>query len=600
MYLKTALTIAAVVIYTSSFSQKAVYTTNKGIIIGFGAGASYQQSDIANPMGSGFDFIFGSYLRKKENEFLAVDWKFRYLMGENQAHDHRINTDFTYSNIKYAFFSYDAELGLTLNRFAERTRIVISGFAGAGITHGRTFTDLLDEGGNVYDYSSIDPGKTRREIVADLLELTDGEYETKLVNRAAIFPTAGIFIGYRFSRSFTLGIEHKTHFSLTERNSAFGIDIDNRVYNSSRTDMNHYTSLGFRWALGGGGRARRPSITTPYYSTPATPRTEVRTERPVYEPTPVIRETPPPQKPVTQPARPAPPAVRFTNPAAPVNVQSNVFPIEARATNVNRWNDVTVRVNGEITYNFSLSNTGLITTNAGLREGLNVIEISVRNDGGVASARAEITYARPSRPQAPAPVQPPVQEQLPVQPPVQEQPPVQPPVTPPTPVQPPVQEQPPVQPPVQEQPPVQAPAPAQPQQEEKPCGVRINPGNAEWQFCLVTPAGTFNRDTLRRNTFTYSGPAQSLFFMPIAGGGDARVNGKPYPLKPGQYYLFSGNLKVALSTRNPGSMGQWSVCIETDREPVSGSGNNRPASPCETSGAEARPAGSKGKQTGNE
>jgi len=204
MYLKTALTIAAVVIYTSSFSQKAVYTTNKGIIIGFGAGASYQQSDIANPMGSGFDFIFGSYLRKKENEFLAVDWKFRYLMGENQAHDHRINTDFTYSNIKYAFSSYDAELGLTLNRLAERTRIVISGFAGAGITHGRTFTDLLDEGGNVYDYSSIDPGKTRREIVADLLELTDGEYETKLVNRAAIFPTAGIFIGYRFSRSFTL------------------------------------------------------------------------------------------------------------------------------------------------------------------------------------------------------------------------------------------------------------------------------------------------------------------------------------------------------------------------------------------------------------
>ncbi len=117
--------------------------------------------------------------------------------------------------------------------------------------------------------------------------------------------------------------------------------------------------------------------------------------------------------------------------------------------------------------------------------------------------------------------------------------------------------------------------------EESTCGPRINPGNSPWQFCLVTPSATFNRESLTNNNFSYSGPASSLFIMPIAGGGDAVVNGKPYILKPGQYYLFEGNLTVTVSTKNPGSMGHWSVCINSDKEPVYGNGSNRPKSPCE-------------------
>jgi len=117
--------------------------------------------------------------------------------------------------------------------------------------------------------------------------------------------------------------------------------------------------------------------------------------------------------------------------------------------------------------------------------------------------------------------------------------------------------------------------------EESTCGPRINPGNAPWQFCLVTPSGTFNRESLTNNNFSYAGPASSLFIMPVAGGGDAVVNGKPYNLKPGQFYLFKGSLKVTVSTKNPGSMGHWSVCINSDKEPEYGNGSNRPKSPCE-------------------
>ncbi|MFN3916434.1 MAG: hypothetical protein ACK4K0_01720 [Flavobacteriales bacterium] len=114
------------------------------------------------------------------------------------------------------------------------------------------------------------------------------------------------------------------------------------------------------------------------------------------------------------------------------------------------------------------------------------------------------------------------------------------------------------------------------------CGPRINPGNAAWQFCLVTPSGTFTRNDLHGNTgFTYSGPASSVFFSAIAGGGNATVNGTPYTIQSGRYYLFSGNLTVSVSNNQPGAMGFWTVCVDADSAPQSGVGNNRPTSPCE-------------------
>jgi citrate lyase gamma subunit len=116
--------------------------------------------------------------------------------------------------------------------------------------------------------------------------------------------------------------------------------------------------------------------------------------------------------------------------------------------------------------------------------------------------------------------------------------------------------------------------------EPEACGPRIEPGNADWQFCLITPSGTYNRSNLT-SSFSYDGKASSLFFKATAGGGNAIVGGNSYEITPGKYYLFTGNLNVKVSTSNPGSMGHWSVCIEADKAPTSGTGNSRPTSPCE-------------------
>lgn len=119
----------------------------------------------------------------------------------------------------------------------------------------------------------------------------------------------------------------------------------------------------------------------------------------------------------------------------------------------------------------------------------------------------------------------------------------------------------------------------------QPCGPRINPGNSAWQFCLVTPSGTYTRDDLHNNSnFSYTGPATSAYFLPIAGGADAVVGGAPYPVQSGRYYLFTGNLTVDVRSNHPGSMGHWQICIQSDNVPQSGNGNNRPQSPCEATG----------------
>lgn len=117
----------------------------------------------------------------------------------------------------------------------------------------------------------------------------------------------------------------------------------------------------------------------------------------------------------------------------------------------------------------------------------------------------------------------------------------------------------------------------------KPCGPRFNPGNSAWQFCLVTSNATYTRDDLASNSnFTYSGPASAVYFKPIAGGGDAIVNGQPYTLQNGNYYLFEGNLTVDVSSSHPGSMGHWEICLTSNANPTYGNGNNRPPSPCES------------------
>ena len=363
-------------------AQKATYTTRGGIIMGFGFGGAYQQSDIANSRGAGFDFTFGSQLYRREGALLSADWKFRFLAGENQAFDHHINLDDTYSNIDYKFFTYDLELGLTLNRLRERTRIVVTGFAGGGITHGRTFTDLFDSNHVLYDFSAIDPNRSRDLVYKDLKNLSDRDFETAIFNRAALMPTAGLYLGYQFSPSFSIGIEHKTNFSLTEENSFAGINMDNIILAGSRIDMNHYTTLGFVWKLGrlssSGGSPVRPVI-------PEEPVIIVDPSNNIVPVDPVVT-------PVVTPVEKNPPAVRFTNPASdPFRTSSEFISLKAEVLNVVSYDDIEFYQDGIQKSSFTYSGySKTFTANVELHGGENRFRIVVSNSAGRAEDRLVI------------------------------------------------------------------------------------------------------------------------------------------------------------------------------------------------------------------
>ena len=379
--------MTAIAAFNQAVAQKASYTTNSGMSIGFGFGASYQQIDIANSRGAGFDFTLGHHIYKKENAFFSVRLEIPLLAGENKAYDHRINPDTTYSNIRLDIVNLDLEFGLTLNRLRERTRIVITGFAGAGMTYGSTFTDLYDANDLLYDFSVINPNLERAKVHNDLVMLSDGNFKTPLDNKTAIFPTLGIFIGYQFSRSFMLGIEHKTNFSLTEQNRWDGINIDNNIMPGSKMDRIHYTTLSLRWNLRGRSSGSGGNYTYSGLNNAAPANKAIDTTEPITTPPPVRTVSPPVVLPV----------VRFINPPGPLTVENNLFGISVQTVNVRAWQDVTVTINGTKTNNFSLSAEGVVTTNVGLKEGANKIEVSGKNESGTATEAATITYIKPVR-----------------------------------------------------------------------------------------------------------------------------------------------------------------------------------------------------------
>ena len=375
--------ILSICVLSDSMAQKANYSTPGGWTIGLGGGYAYQKSDLANSGGFGFDFIVGKQLYYKENAFLGVDWKFRLLGGRNTAYDHRMNPDGSYSNIRYKFFSYDLELGLTLNRLRERTGIILTGFAGAGLTHGRTFTDLYDANGSLYDFSSIDPNRDSKLVHEDLVALSDGDFETGLVNKLALLPTAGIFLGYQLSGSLTLGLEYKTNFYLTEDNSFFGIDLDNMAISGSGLDRNNYVSLGIRWNLRGGSSRRGGSTGTSYNGTNSNGTSNYNHTEETY--TQVVTASFPH------------PTVQITEPSSvPHHTTSSNQSIRATINNISGPGNISFFQNGFpvniFTYNV---NTNTFIANVRLREGENNFRIQATNQASSAEDQATIILDNP-------------------------------------------------------------------------------------------------------------------------------------------------------------------------------------------------------------
>ncbi len=339
----------------NGFAQRVDYSARSGYDIGFGLGGSYQSSDIRNFSGGAGTFTFGHSIYQKPNAVFGLDWRFRFLGGNNTAFDDRINIDSTYSNVNYTHFNYDLELVLTFNRFRERTRIILSGFGGAGITHSITSFDLLD-GNSPYDYSTInsDGNDGRATIYNDLQNMSDDRFETNGINNGCISPTLGVYLGYQFTPRFSMGIEHKVNYFLEEtNNNIIGANIDGIVASGSRMDKNNYTALLLKWDIEhGNGSGNIPCN---------------------------------------------PPAVNLS--VRESNSSFASHQLEGTVTNIKKESNISIKINGVPDNNFYFDpGTGRLSSSFNLVPGAHTITLAAQNSCGQDAQSIEVYVKEPCSP----------------------------------------------------------------------------------------------------------------------------------------------------------------------------------------------------------
>ena len=92
-----------------------------------------------------------------------------------------------------------------------------------------------------------------------------------------------------------------------------------------------------------------------------------------------------------------PPSVKITSPNNGATTDKDNSTVKATITNVTRKQDITLRVNGQTSTNFSFTGSSL-STSVKLKEGRNTISIAAKNSDGQDSESISITYNAPSNP----------------------------------------------------------------------------------------------------------------------------------------------------------------------------------------------------------
>ena len=180
-----------------------------------------------------------------------------------------IPTQGVFYNYKTNVYDLSLQGVLTLNniRFHRaKTGFNIYGFGGIGAMIYNAKVDALDEGGALYNFSSIPTGtyEDRRELRKAVKNILDGEYETEAENdplKPKLFGnpfrpifTMGVGMQFKLNRKLSLSLENK--FTLPLKTDLMDGQQwqSNSVTNPSMTrdfDAYNFTSLGINIAVGG-------------------------------------------------------------------------------------------------------------------------------------------------------------------------------------------------------------------------------------------------------------------------------------------------------------------------------------------------------------
>ena len=361
----------------ASNAQFIDYERDNGWKLGFNLGGTWQESEQFGSTNfktkpyAGFSggLTFGKSIFERPGSFLAFDLRYRFLAGKSYGWLGVPTTDttivgsgpdaspFGFQNYRFGYRENTLEGVLTLHSLRERTGILLYGFGGVGITRYKVNSDYKDAFGAYNNYSSIDTTQNHLAISTALRNQSDLDFETELTaSKIKFMPSLGIGLGYQFTPSFAMGIEHKITYALNDN------EIDGGILNG-KNDKYHYTALIFRWGL----LRARPSYTVNNnnvddYTTNPTPNP--------------IDNTPPPTG--------NKPLVNIYNPSTNNSIVHNAnFVIKAKVYYVANSSNIVFRHNGSQSFGFTYDpNTNEFSANVILMPGSNNFEIIGSNNYG--------------------------------------------------------------------------------------------------------------------------------------------------------------------------------------------------------------------------
>lgn len=247
------------IILGSAFAQKIDYDNSSKWFMGFNLGGTWQTTDVANKTSLGYGATLGRSFNYSYGKKISFDIRGRYLGGNWYGQDYKKTdlanyTDSTLQNFKDSLgFSVNnfqtqvhrlaIELVLHANGLRERTGWDAYIFGGVGFTWFQSYGDLSASDSTGISYYNYDESQLGKPYINTLL---DGQYETNLIKTGAdaieqwttkFMPSLGFGIGYQIGKRVTLGIEHKTTFTMIDNFDGFTSTAQ------SKNDLYHYTSM---------------------------------------------------------------------------------------------------------------------------------------------------------------------------------------------------------------------------------------------------------------------------------------------------------------------------------------------------------------------
>ena len=246
---------------------------------GINGGATWSTTDVDDKLDLGWGLTLGRSFNYDYGKVFSFDIRARYLRGYWYGQDsdttdlnnyqgialnpYKDSLGYTVNNFQADLHRLSLELAIHFNWLREKTRLDPYIFGGVGVTWNQTYGDLYEQSANKGDIYQYEPNGSVGFGSAS--SSMDGIYDTALDGSeqgddnytASFMPSLGFGIGYQISNNVSIGLEHKTTFTLNDHFDGYnkyhdGNWVGVEEADKRENDLYHYTSAYLRFRLPNG------------------------------------------------------------------------------------------------------------------------------------------------------------------------------------------------------------------------------------------------------------------------------------------------------------------------------------------------------------